>query len=200
MTVLLWLLGISGYLCAGRYLGAKSYQVWENSDNDSLAAKLLYPHNANAVQGTVGQGFSGIIILQEMFEDYNEGTIAYLAGMPFFWPIKALLFVPGITLFSMPKLFGGMVNKVAELRSKRLADTVDSLLPAADDDVHIRFEKARQADSLIRELVEIRQANLTAIEEDRMRFEASVEAEKTSWLDVNESPLLTEGAKEDRHD
>jgi len=194
MTALWVFLGIATYLCSGYYIGEKSTQVWRSKDNDSVAAKLLFPFNAHCRK--VGEAeFIGPEVFAEMLDD--EGDFMYRAAMVFGWPLKSLFAIPGIAFFSVPGLLGQAVHGVASLRGKTAADDMNNLLPAASDDVHASFEKARQAENLMRELAEIRRANLDMVEEQRLQFDAAIEAEKTSLLDDADLPQLTDGSSEE---
>jgi len=184
---LLFLLSIPAYFYAGYYVADKSKRTWEEGDDDSLAARLLFPFNAQ--RGTVGEGdFTGIEIARELFED--ENNVGYSAMMMMFWPLKVFMNLPGIAMFGGPAVLKQAVMALAARRGVKPRE----LLPQAGDDIPALYGKVRDIDSEIRELLIKREIVDEEIEHQKTVLSITVETEE-SLLDAPEIPQLTDGGE-----
>jgi len=183
---LLLLLGIPAYFYAGLHIGDKALNSWDNEDNDSLAAKMLFPFNA--YRGSVGEvDFSTIEVLREECPDDS----AYRILMAIFWPLKLAWNIPGMMMFGGPGLVKQAVAALAERRGGQPQD----YLPSAGDDIPRLYGKVRAIDEEVRDLLLKREIVIDEIDHQRTELTIVVETEEELLDQPEIPPQLTDGSE-----
>ncbi len=190
MWELLLFLSISAYVYTGLRIGDRAIKSWENEDNDSLAAKTLFPFNAN--RGSVGD--DGISLIDGLRGEFGD-DYTYRILISIFWPLKMLWNIPGMLMFSGPQLIGQALGTLVGQRGDKSQDH----LPDVGDDIPRLFGKLNAIDYEMRDLLVRRGIVMDEIEHQRTELGIVIETEQ-SLLDPPDIPLQLiggDGRKED---
>ncbi|MBU0624877.1 hypothetical protein KKF05_00880 [Patescibacteria group bacterium] len=185
MGTLLFVLAIPAYLYIGYFIGHKSIKVWRSRDNQSLAAKLFFPLSAHNEKVGTNDGFVDVELLRG---GAGIDLDVYSFVVTALWPVKMLWNTPGILLFSVPGWIRQVIPKISLgwIRGSRL-------FPIANDDLLALYQKVRVIDQKIQSLLEIRASVMQEIEDQKIQFSATCEAEEDGLNPPEIPPQLTNG-------